>query len=551
MINDFREALRIRIAASAAQLGSDPTQAAIEVTREEKFGDLTTNAAMVWAKALKKNPRELATELIATWNIPDEIFSEATVAGPGFINLRLRQDAFAGILHSILEHELPFGHLPQTENCKRWLLEFVSANPTGPLNIVSARAAAIGDALARIIESQGQVAHREYYINDAGNQVRLFGESVVARMKQERGEAAEIPEEGYRGSYVVDLAKKAIAEGLSDTDPESIGNWAIDQMVAAARNTLEKYRVNYQHWFKETTLRKAKAEWTTLETLRTKGYVYEQDGAQFLRTTADGLDDKDRVVVTSQGRPTYFLPDIAYHLDKYNRGFNRSINFLGPDHHGSIARMKAALRMLDIPDDFHEIRLIQQVNLMRGGEAVKMSKRAGELVTLEDLLEELGDNATAVDVARYFFLQRKFSTPLDFDQELAKQQSEENPAFYVQYAHARICSILRQLQAGSEADYVWQDRFIELLSEDETRAVIRKLMEYPIVLDRCVQALDPNNLTGYLTELAGVFHKFYHHHRVLGQERDLMSARVLLLLSVKKILADGLDLLGINAPEQM
>ncbi len=551
MTHDFRDSLRRRIESSALLYNVDASVATIEVTREEKFGDLTTNAAMVWGRELKRNPRELAAELLTQWNFPDEFFEEATVAGPSFINLRLKKNTFAEIMHSILESEIPFGHLAKGEHTKKWLIEFVSANPTGPLNIVSARTAAVGDALARIIESQGNLADREFYVNDAGNQVRLFGESVVARIKQEQGEAAEIPEGGYQGNYVIELAKRAMQAGIDTHDTQEVGQWAIEQIVVSQKIILHKYRVDFQNWFHESELHGDDKVNTAFNELKELGYVYEKDGAQWLQSTAHGIDDKDRVIITSAGNPTYVMADIAYHLEKYRRGYDCSVNFLGPDHHGTIARLMAALKMLGIPDGWHEIKLIQQVNLLRNGEAVKMSKRAGEIVTLDDLLEELGDNATAVDVARYFFLQRKVTTPLDFDLDLAKKQSEENPAFYVQYAYARICSILRQPGAEEFLNELWNPTFIALLQESETRTVIRKFMEYPLVLERCVEAVDPNALPTYLTELAATFHKFYHHHRVLGQERELTIARVCLLRAVKNVLADGLGLLGITAPEQM
>ncbi|MDK9701216.1 MAG: arginine--tRNA ligase [bacterium] len=553
MTNDFRAALRTLLDAAAASLAMNPESASVEVTRDEKFGDLTTNAAMVWAKPLGKNPRVLAQEIIEQWQFPNVIFERAEIAGPGFINLRLTKQAFAGMMASILDEKtsIKYGHREPGHHTKKWIVEFVSANPTGPLNVVSARAAAIGDSLARILDSQGHEAHREFYVNDAGRQVRLFGASVLARMKQLQGEDVSLPEEGYQGEYVTQIAREAIAEKIPVSDPETLSRWSIERMIQHHQATMAMYRVEYQKWFHESVLHKKNEVNEVLAKLEADGFVYEQDGAKFLRTTVDGIDDKDRVVVTSQGNPTYIMADLAYHLDKYRRGFDRSINYLGPDHHGTIARLMVGLKMLGVPDGWHEIKLLQQVNLLRNGEVVKMSKRAGEIVTLDDLLEELGNNETAIDVARFFFLQRKVSTPLDFDLSLAVKQSDENPAFYVQYAHARICSILRQEALQEAILQPWQGESIALLQEPETRTVLRKALEYPLVLERCIVALDPNALTTYLTELAAVFHKFYHHHRVMGQEKELTIARVKLLQAVKNILADGLGLLGITAPEQM
>ncbi|MCX7834466.1 MAG: arginine--tRNA ligase [bacterium] len=550
--NKIRSFLREQIKTSAISRNIHTDTSTIELTKDEKFGDLTSNCAMVWAKSVGKNPIQLAQELIQEWKNLSEYFSEVTIAGAGFINFKLDLEQWSLMMESILSDHFSFKiNDPSTSELSSYHLEFVSANPTGPLNVVSARAAVIGDVLANILKTLNHQVHCEFYVNDAGNQVKLLGISVLERWKELQGLPFQIPDDGYHGSYVIEVAKTLSSRISSDTTIDQIAEWAVQEIVKEQKQTIEKYRTHFDRWFFESELRRNRKEIEVLEWLQQNNYIYESEGALYLKTTITGLDEKDRVVVTSNGTPTYFLPDIAYHLDKYRRGFRYAINFLGPDHHGVIGRMSAAMKLLNVPDDFLQIRLIQQVNLIRNGEIVKMSKRSGEIVTLQDLLNELGDNDAAVDVTRFFFLQRKVSTPLDFDLTLAKKQTEENPAYYVQYAHARICSILRQPELESYLGSQWTKTSINELQEPETKRVLRKLLEYPFVLERCGQALDPNGLATYLMELAAVFHKFYTHHRVIGQAPKVTLARVKLIQAVKKILAHGLSLCRITIPERM
>ena len=525
---------------------------AIERPRQESFGDFATPTAMTLARDLRKAPRLIAQELVAALQYDPTMISEISIDGPGFINFRLGPGYWQSQLANILQQKENFGKSTSGEG-RKLQIEFVSANPTGPLNVVSARAASVGDVLVSLFQVVGFDAAREYYVNDAGRQIQLLGESVSARYMELCGKEEKFPEEGYHGEYIVDLAKDIheqhndrFASLLKGERANQLGDLALERMVKLHQETLSRFRVNYDLWFRERSLRKSNRQQEVLDILAQKDLSYKQEGALWFRSSQFG-DEKDRVLMTSAGEPTYFLVDIAYHLDKYRRGFEMLYDLWGPDHHGYIPRMKAALVALGFPAESFEVRIIQQVNLLRNGELVKMSKRAGNIIEMAEVLDEVG-----VDAARFFFLMRKLDSPLDFDLDLAKKQTDENPVYYVQYAHARICSILSyaQTQAGSLSPGADEYDLSKLAAAEEI-SLIKKLAELPEVISKAAHFLEPNRMTGYLMELAATFHKFYHEHRVVSEDKALTSSRLRLVEATKIVLANALRLLNITAPEKM
>lgn len=531
----------------------------LEKPRNEAFGDFATTIALSLAKVFRTNPRRIAEEI--TRRLEDEagIIDETTIDGPGFINFRLKQTYWQHYLDEVLRLGEQYGSSTWGEGVKVQV-EFVSANPTGPLNVVSARAAAVGDVLVSLFQKVGFRAYREYYINDAGRQIRLLGASVAARYMQLFGYDEAVPEDGYQGDYIMTLAREIQAEhgdrfvGIEkEQRAEEMAALALEKMIRLHQQAMDQYRVHYDVWFRESELRKAGKHLQILERLKRDGYTYEKDGAIWFKSSAFG-DEKDRVLLTREGEPTYFLVDIAYHEDKYQRGFEKIYDLWGPDHHGYIARMSAAVQALGHPKESFQVRIIQQVNMLRGGEVVKMSKRKGNIIEMEEVLNEVG-----VDAARFFFVMRKLDQPLDFDIDLAKKQTEENPVYYVQYAHARVANILQfagsrnVLPANGSADPgLWlEEADSARLTETEELAVIKKIAEYPEVISKAAKFLEPHRLTTYLMELAGVFHSFYQKHRVVTDDRTLTLARLKLVLAVKQVLKNGLDLLKISAPERM
>jgi len=529
---------------------SDVVKIEFETPRDARFGDIATNVAMQLAPVLKKNPREIAQQLIENVDWDSTFIESVNVAGPGFINFVFGKSYLQKYLDEILcKGEEDFGK-SFAGGGKRIQIEFVSANPTGPLNVVSARAASVGDTMVNIMNHIGYEAKREYYVNDAGRQVRLLGASVSSRYCEILGVEEPFPEEGYHGDYVYDIAKKIVEEHgdkfLSmdyDARVDALKTLALNMIFEDQKKVLNDFRVHFDNFFHESELRASSAEKDVLAILRQKNLTYEKEGALWFKASAFG-DEKDRVLITQKGEPTYFFVDVAYHKSKFDRGFERAIDLLGPDHHGYIPRMRAALLALGFPEDAFDVKLIQQVNLFRGGQVVKMSKRAGQIVTMRELVDEVG-----VDAARFFFLMRRISTPLDFDIDLAKKQTDENPVYYVQYAHARIANILRYGEERGVPNN--PNRDLSLLVEPEELALIKKMMEFPDLLVRIVRNFEPNVLTQYLQELAEVFHRFYHDHRVISENKPLSEARIALILAVKIVLSIGLRLMGISAPEKM
>ncbi len=521
-----------------------------ETPRDERFGDVATNVAMRLARSLKKNPRQIATDLVQGIDWDANFVESVNIAGPGFINFVLSKKYFQNVLADILKQgEAEFGN-SRVGQGKRIQVEFVSANPTGPLNVVSARAASVGDTMVNVMNRVGFEARREYYVNDAGRQVRLLGASVSSRYCALLGVEEPFPEDGYHGDYVTDLAQEIVdkygrrfLELSHEERVEQLKTIALGMILTDQKKVLEDFRVHFDNFFHESELRASNAEKEVLEILKKKNLTYEKDGALWFKASEFG-DEKDRVLVTQKGEPTYFFIDVAYHKSKFDRGFEKAVDLLGPDHHGYIARMRAALLALGFPEEAFDVKIIQQVNLFRGGQVVKMSKRAGQIVTMRELVDEVG-----VDAARFFFLMRRISTPLDFDIDLAKRQTDENPVYYVQYAHARIANILR---FGEEQGVTFNPHCdLTPLVQPEEMALIKKMMAFPDLLVRIARNFEPNALTQYLQELAEVFHRFYHDHRVISDDRALSEARIALVRAVKTVLAVGLRLMGISAPEKM
>lgn len=538
-------------------------RAEVERPTDPAFGDYTCNVAMKYAKQIRKAPL-LTAQAVAEQlrQDPDIVLAEGVK--PGFINLRLSPRVLLAECERIRRAGEAYGRSDAGRG-RRLLLEFVSANPTGPLNIVSARAAAVGDSLARILRSQGVDVAAEYYVNDAGNQAFLLGQSLLARYRQSLGEAAEVPAEGYQGEYVAELAAEIAREHAADiqaarTSPDPgakllalFREQGIAKIVGWHQRDLQSFEVAFDAWFREQHLVTPPAGsgirtfGEVIADLQAQGHLFEQDGALWFRSTAFG-DDKDRVVKKSGGAFTYLATDIAYHVHKYARGYTELVDIWGPDHHGYIARMQAAMRALGHPPESFRVLIAQQVNLFEAGQPVAMSKRAGKFVTMADLVREVGR-----DVARFFFLMRATSAHLDFDLDLARKHTEDNPVYYVQYAFARICSILRK--AGEENLSVPapdEDVFTGHAARAEELALARELAAFPEILATCAQSLEPHGLAFYLRDLATQFHRFYTECRVLDAAAPAVTrSRLALVDAVRQVLKNGLTLLGISAPETM
>jgi arginyl-tRNA synthetase len=524
-------ALRSAISDAAATLG-DGTRAAnakLERPPRPDFGDYSTNAAMLLAPALGEPPRAIAEKLGAalTEALGGDV-ARAEVAGPGFLNLFMSDAWYRRALGEMYEPGWGGG---RAEPGERVLVEFVSANPTGPITVASGRHAAFGDSLGRLLEFAGHDVKREFYVNDAGTQVLRFGESIRARA---RGE--EPPEDGYRGDYVTGLAQRI--PGAADADPEELAQKGVELMLESVRETLARFRVEMDDYFSERSLHESGSVAEILERLRESGLVFETEGATWLRTSALG-DDKDRVLRRSDGEVTYFGADIAYHETKVKREFDRAINLLGADHHGYRARILGAWKALGGDPDAFEVIIMQLVNLTEGGQQRQMSKRKGEFVTLDDLVDDIG-----VDAARFFLLMRSHDTTLDLDLTLAREQSQDNPVYYVQYAHARIASILRRAEAEPDPSAPPHEEL-----HPSAKSLIKALLEYPAEIDSAVELRAPHRLTTYGRELAQQFSAFYRDCKVVGTPEE--PFRLALSVQTQRVIAQSLELLGVSAPEEM
>ncbi len=548
VIDPLAELRAAVIGATEALEGSPGEKLSLDRPPRPEHGDYSTNAAMLLAPAAGAPPREVAERLRSELDRTLAGRAERIeVAGPGFLNVFLSDRWHREAIAALLAAGDRLG-APAATGGERILVEFVSANPTGPVTAASGRGAAYGDALSRMLAHSGHTVQREYYLNDAGTQVELFARSVAARMAGE-----EPPEDGYAGVYVVELAEELAAAGMTADDLETLATAATEAMQARIEATLERFGVHYDTWSSERRLRESGAVERALEELRSRGHVYEHDGAVWLRTTAFG-DDKDRVLVRADGEPTYFGPDIAYHLDKLERGHERLINVLGADHHGYVPRMRAAISALGFDPDRFEAAIMQMVNVVEAGERKRMGKRSGDFVTLDELIDDIG-----VDATRFFMLQRSHDSPIDIDLELARATSQENPVYYVQYAHARIASILRKAVdegvVGSEdeaAEVAAGEAALGAGAELAERHLIQRLLELPGEVDQAARRRSPHRLCAYAMATAADFHAFYRDARVVGAEGEgAEAARLGVCVATKRTIATTLALLGVSAPERM
>ena len=545
------EALAAAQAAGDLPQGEAP-QFVVERTKQADHGDLATNLAMQLARPLKMNPRQIAQKLVDRLGNANGLIHQAQIAGPGFINFFLEPSAWMSVLTRIMEPGARFG-CGDWGRGKKVNVEFVSANPTGPLHVGHGRGAVWGDTLARLLAFSGFAVSTEYYINDAGNQMNTLGRSVLVRARQLKGSDEEFPEKHYMGVYIQDLAAELLdseqGKGLLDM-PEKDAMalctvWAAGKILDGIKDDLKAFQIEHEVFFSEKSLVDRGGVEAAFAELKRLNQLYEKDGALWFRSTDFG-DDKDRVVRRSNGETTYFASDIAYHLDKFRRGFDWCIDVWGADHHGYVPRMKAAVEALDHNRDELELVLVQLVNLLRAGEPVAMSTRAGEFVTLREVVDEVGP-----DSARFIFLTRRSEQTLDFDLEVAKQQSMDNPVYYVQYAHTRVKSVLRK--AAEEGVSLPDPGAVDLalLSLAKEVDLAKLLNEFPETVEGAARSLKPHRITYYLQELAEQFHSYYNAHRVLVDDQALSAARLVFIQAVGAVIAQGLDLLGVSAPEAM
>jgi arginyl-tRNA synthetase len=543
------DALRDALARAAVAIGApEGVQPALERPRDPAHGDWASNVAMTLAKPLGKKPREIAEALIAALDTRAAGVSEATVAGPGFINFRLSTADLASGIARVLAAGQSYG-IGQGGAGRTANVEFVSANPTGPLHVGHGRQAALGDSIASLLASQGWKVTREFYYNDGGVQIANLAKSVQARLRERAGQPLEIPEGGYHGQYITEIAERYAAEFPADAtgdDLEQVRAVAVRELRKEQDLDLRAFGVKFDEYFLESSLYTDGLVEKTVDQLVARGHTFEDDGALYLRTTGYG-DDKDRVMRKRDGTYTYFVPDVAYHVTKFERGYTRAINVQGADHHGTTARVRAGLQALDmgVPKGYPEYVLHQMVTVMKGGEEVKISKRAGSYVTVRDLIDEVGR-----DAVRYFFLMRKGDSQLVFDVDLARSQSEENPVYYIQMAHARLSGIFR-VGAVDPATVTGAGLDWSVLDTPEERELVKALLDWPAFVAQAAEQLEPHRVANWLLETARMVHTWYHKCHVLGEPEPIMQARLALAKAARITLANGLGLLGISAPERM
>ena len=552
----MKDQLRQAIKAALQQCCTDKTLSSevsldeiqLEIPKNPEHGDFSTNLALTLAKPERKAPRKIAEILVAALQ-GNSLCDKIEIAGPGFINFRLAATCWYNVLDQIADQGKKYG-FSNIGNGTKIQVEFVSANPTGPLHIGHGRGAVVGDAVAAVLQAAGFDVQREYYINDAGNQILTLGRSILLRLRELQGVAIEFPEDGYQAGYVVELAAKYRSDqgeltDVSETEAiELCARFGIAEVLKWIETDLQAFGIHFDHWYSEKSLYDRGMVDQELKKLAEKGLSFEQDDALWLRTTDFG-DDKDRVLIKSDGSYTYFASDVAYHMEKFDRGFDRVIDVWGADHHGYIPRMKAMLAGLGHSPDDLEVLLIQMVNLLRDGKPYIMGKRSGNFITLKEVVDEVGR-----DACRFFFLMRRCDSQLDFDLELAKQQSSDNPVFYVQYAHARICSINRNAadsgleQPSGSVDY-------QRLELTEELALVKQLARFPETVVGAALSYEPHRIIFYLQDLAAQFHSYYNRHRVLVDDPETSRARLALVNAVRTVLANALQLLGLSAPERM
>ncbi len=551
------ESLSLAIASigeSANHPNQVPFSMELSAPRAAQHGDYATNVAMTLTRVLKRNPRQIAEQIVARFEDPHGIIEKMEIAGPGFINFFVKPRAWVGILHEILSDPLHYGR----QNLglgRRVQVEFVSANPTGPLHIGHGRGAATGDVLASLLSACGYRVDREYYINDAGNQMNTLGASLYYRYQELFDESMEFPQGHYQGEYMKDLAREFFEEfgeryrkvPLEEVLP-AFSRYTGERILKGIQEDLNAFGIRFDNWFSEQGLHDAGVIEKTLEELREKGYIYEHEGATWFRSTDFG-DEKDRVVIRANGISTYFAADLAYHKNKFFRNYDLLVDIWGADHHGYVDRMLAGIQAMGRKREDLQIVLVQLVNLLRGGKPVAMSTRAGEFVTLREVVDEVGK-----DAARYIFLTRRSDSPLDFDLDLAKTQSNDNPVFYVQYAHARLC---RVFEVGQERGFSFQwsprqmEECMQRLTLPQERMLLKMLGEYPATLASSARSLEPHQIPYYLHELVSSFHSYYNQNRILGDDIQLSKARLCLAAAVKQVIANALGLLGVDAPHRM
>ncbi len=545
------EVIRAALADAAARLGVSVSAGAIELERprDPAHGDVATNLALTLAKSLTQKPRAVAERLVAGLALPQGLVRKIDVAGPGFINFHLAEAQLASVLEAVLEAGARYGRSDAGQG-RAVNVEFVSANPTGPLHVGHGRQAALGDAIASLLETTGWRVTREFYYNDGGVQILNLARSVQARIQELRGRPAVLPEGGYHGEYIRDIAERYLAAHPSDAegaDLDAIRRFAVQELRQEQDADLQAFGVTFDVYFLESSLYTTSKVEETTRRLVAAGHTYEKDGALWLKTTDFG-DDKDRVMrkrAEKGGDYTYFLPDVAYHVDKWERGFARAINVQGADHHSTVTRVRIGLQALErgIPPGYPEYVLHQMVTVMKGGAEMKISKRAGSYMTVRELVDEVGR-----DAVRYFFLMRRGDSHLVFDVDLAKSQTEDNPVFYVQMAHARLSGIFRVAERAPESTSS-AGANLAALDEPEELLLMQELADFPSLVGGAAAALEPHRVTGYLEGLARLAHAWYHKYRVLGEPQE--AARLVLAAAVRQVLANGLHLLGISAPDRM
>ncbi len=522
----------------------------VEAPKQTGHGDLATNLALVLAKPAKLPPRKVAEVIIKHLAAPEGMLARVEIAGPGFINFFIADDFWYRVISEIHQLGAQYGDSDLGKGTKVQV-EFVSANPTGPLHIGHGRGAALGDALASLLAATGHEVVREYYINDVGNQILTLGKSLYFRLRELQGEVIEFPEDGYQGGYMKDMARVYLAQGrpvppvpAREDDLRDLGRYAGDVILAEIKQDLEDFGVGFDNWFSETELYRQGLVEKCFELLKERGYLYEQEGALWFKATEFG-DEKDRVVRRGNGATTYFASDVAYHLLKFRQGYDLVVDIWGADHHGYVPRLQAAAQALGFTGQLKVI-LVQLVSLLRQGQPVAMTTRGGTFETLRDVIDEVGK-----DAARFIFLTRRPDAQLEFDLELAKQQSSENPVYYVQYAHARLASVFRQAEAQEIAVADPDPRLFPRLSLPEESALLKLLAGYPELVEAAARNLEPHRITYFLTELASQLHSYYYKHRFISEDLELTRARLWLVAGVKTVLTHGLKILGVAAPETM
>lgn len=522
----------------------------VEAPKFPEHGDLATNAALVLASQAKRPPRQIAEIIIKNLSPPEGMLRQVEIAGPGFINFFLTDDFWRAVILEIHRLGAAYG-VSNMGRGRKVQVEFVSANPTGPLHIGHGRGAALGDALANLLAVTGHQVVREYYINDVGNQILTLGKSLYYRLRELQGESIEFPPDGYQGDYMKDLARDYLEQGGDffwggprEEDFLVLGRYAAKVILGGIKQDLEDFGVRFDTWFSETELYRRGLVEQSFQLLRERGFLYEQEGALWFKATAFG-DEKDRVVRRGTGVTTYFASDIAYHLYKFQQGYDLVVDLWGADHHGYVPRLQAAVEALGCPGRVKVI-LVQLVSLLRHGEPVAMTTRGGTFVTLREVLDEVGK-----DAARFIFLTRRSDAHLEFDLEVAKEQSSENPVYYVQYAHARLASVFRQAEAQGISMAQPAPARLPLLALPEELSLLKMLAGYPELVEAAARFLEPHRITYFLTELASQLHSYYYKHRFISDDPDLTQARLWLVYAVKTVLAHGLGILGVTAPEVM